>query len=59
MFTVVLFTDVSTDAEGNRVYTFVTQSDGTTTAKSPEDMFDFKVPNDIRSVIEQVDQYYN
>jgi predicted ATP-dependent serine protease len=59
MFTVVLFTDVSTDPEGNRVYSFVTQSDGTTTAKSPEDMFDFKVPNDIRSVIEQVDQYYN
>ena len=58
MFTVVLFTDVSTDPDGNINYKFITQSDGTTTAKSPRDMFEFKIDNDIKSVIEKVNEYY-
>ena len=59
MFTVVLFTAVSTSPEGNREYKFITQSDGTTTAKSPRDMFEFKIDNDIKTVIEKVNEYYN
>ena len=59
MFTVVLFTDVSVNADGERVYNFVTQSDGTTTAKSPRDMFEFKIPNDINNVINNITEYYN
>ena len=59
MFTVVLFTDVSVNADGQRVYNFITQSDGTTTAKSPKDMFEFKIPNDIKTAIESINQYYN
>jgi predicted ATP-dependent serine protease len=59
MFTVVLFTDVSVNADGQRVYNFITQSDGTTTAKSPRDMFEFKIPNDIKTAIESINQYYN
>jgi len=58
MFTVVLFTDVGLDAEGKTSYNFITQSDGTTTAKSPKGMFtDLKIPNDIKDVINKVNEY--
>ena len=58
MFTVVLFTLVGISPEGNTSYTFITQSDGTTTAKSPRGMFtDLKIPNDIKDVINKVNEY--
>ena len=58
LFTVVLFTDVSKDLEGNTAYTFITQSDGTTTAKSPRGMFkELNIPNDIKDVITKIDEY--
>lgn len=58
MFTVVLFTDVSPDENGNIKRYFVTQSDGTTTAKSPRGMFeDLKITNDLNNVIETVTEY--
>jgi len=59
MFTVVLFTDVSVDAEGNTSYQFITQSDGTTTAKSPRDMFKLKIPNNLEYVMKTMSEYYN
>lgn len=60
MFTVVLFTDVSTDPDGNINYQFITQSDGTTTCKSPRGMFDtLKIPNDINYVITKINEYYS
>ena len=59
MFTVVLFTDVSVNSDSERVYNFITQSDGTTTAKSPKGMFDFKIPNDIETAIKNINNYYN
>jgi len=37
---------------------FVTQSDGTTTAKSPEDMFEEKIPNDLAAVDAAIREYY-
>ena len=58
MFTVVLFTSVGIDPEGNTSYTFITQSDGTTTAKSPRGMFEeLNIPNDIKDVIAKVNEY--
>ena len=60
MFTIVLFTEVSPDPEGKIQHYFVTQSDGTTTCKSPKGMFtEIKVPNDLKSVIETINKYYN
>lgn len=52
-FDIVLFT--YRDNEG---YHFVTQSDGTTTAKSPEGMFDLKIPNDLKIVTDKIREYY-
>ena len=37
---------------------FSTQSDGTDTAKSPEDMFDVKIPNDLALVDRTIRDYY-
>ena len=37
---------------------FETQSDGTTTAKSPEEMFDAKIPNDLAFVDKTIRDYY-
>lgn len=52
-FDIVLLTSV----EGNEHY-FVTQSDGYTTAKSPEGMFDLKIPNDLALVDTAIRDYW-
>lgn len=52
-FDIVLLTSV----EGNE-HTFITQSDGYTTAKSPEGMFDVKIPNDLKLVDQKIREYY-
>jgi len=60
LFTVVLFTDISQNKEKNGLkYTFITQNDGTTTAKSPRGMFEtFNIPNDLADVISKINAYY-
>ena len=37
---------------------FITQSDGYTTAKSPEGMFDLRIPNDLKEVDTAIREYY-
>lgn len=44
-------------AEGKEHY-FVTQSDGSNTAKSPEEMFDLKIANDLAYVDKAIREYY-
>ena len=54
LFDIVLFAEV--DSEG---HWFVTQSDGTTTAKSPEGMFDsIKIPNNLGLVDKAIRDYW-
>lgn len=38
---------------------FLTQSDGMNTAKSPEGMFDLKIPNDLAAVDKAIRDYWN
>ena len=58
LFTYVLFTDLVKNAEGEVEHKFITQSDGTTTAKTPMDCFaEFYIDNDLQFVIEQIDKY--
>lgn len=52
-FNIVLLCSV----EGTEHY-FITQSDGYTTAKSPEDMFDIRIPNDLKAVDTTIREYY-
>ena len=37
---------------------FITQSDGQSTAKSPEDMFPLEIPNDLKAVDAAIREYY-
>ena len=37
---------------------FFTQSNGQSTAKSPEDMFDLEIPNDLKAVDTKIREYY-
>ena len=54
LFLIVLF--CVTDGQSHK---FITQSDGTTTAKSPMEMFDIEIDNDLKFVDEQIRKYYN
>lgn len=44
-------------AEGTEHF-FITQSDGYTTAKSPEGMFDIRITNDLKAVDTSIREYY-
>lgn len=58
--TVVLFADVRENDKKELTYGFITNSDGTTTAKSPFGMFEEEfIPNDLQLVIEKIDEYNN
>ena len=52
-FNIVLLCSV----EGTEHY-FITQSDGYTTAKSPEGMFELRIPNDLKAVDVAIRDYY-
>lgn len=52
-FNIVLLCSV----EGTEHF-FITQSDGSSTAKSPEGMFDRRIPNDLKAVDTAVRDYY-
>ena len=52
-FNIVLLCSV----EGTEHY-FITQSDGYTTAKSPEGMFELRIPNDLKAVDTTIREYY-
>jgi hypothetical protein len=60
LFTVVLYTDIQKNQnEETLKYTFITQNDGTTTAKSPKGMFEeMHIPNDLVDVIAKMNAYY-
>ena len=53
-FNIVLLCSV----EGIEHY-FITQSDGYTTAKSPEGMFENRIPNDLKAVDSAIRDYYD
>ena len=58
LFTYVLFTSLVKDNDGNIQYKFMTQTDGTTTAKSPMGCFDsLLIDNDLQYVINKIDEY--
>ena len=52
-FNIVLLTQIE-----NGEHFFITQSDGYTSAKSPEDMFELKIPNDLKAVDDKIREYY-
>ena len=59
LFTVVLFTDIREAADGTLEYGFITNNNGTNTAKSPEGMFEKYIPNDMGVVVDAIAKYYD
>ena len=58
LFTYVFFTTLVKDPEGKIEYKFITQSDGTTTAKTPMGCFEeFMIDNDLKYVMDKIDNY--
>jgi hypothetical protein len=56
--TIVLWSEVIVPANSQPNYYFSTQTDGTTNAKSPVDMFPPRIPNDLHIVSQRIDEYY-
>ena len=54
LFNIVLMTSCE-----NGKYQFITQNDGTTTAKSPMDMFPLEIDNDLKYVDDTIREYWN
>lgn len=58
LFTYVLFTKVQIGADNKIEYKFVTNSDGTCTAKTPMGLFDDTlIDNDLKLVIDKINEY--
>lgn len=58
LFTYVFFTAIQRDDEGKPSYKFMTNSDGTCTAKSPMGLFDeLFVDNDLDMVVNRIKEY--
>ena len=58
LFTYVLFTTILRDDEGKASYKFITNSDGTCTAKSPMGLFnDIYIDNDLDYVVKCIKEY--
>lgn len=54
LFSIVLLCTAESDG-----HYFITNSDGTNTCKSPMDMFELKIDNDLKKVDEIIREYYN
>lgn len=54
-----LFSIVLLCVADNGSHKFITQSDGYTTAKSPMDMFDLEIDNDLKMVDTKIREYWN
>lgn len=58
LFTYVLFSTTNRDDDNNIQYKFMTQNDGTTTAKTPMGCFDsMYIDNDLQEVFNKIDEY--
>jgi hypothetical protein len=60
LFSIVLFSKVKKDKDGNIRFVFETRNNGENTCKSPKGMFqDFEIPNDLALVKESIYSYEN
>lgn len=58
LFTYVFFTTVQRDEENKTSYKFITNSEGSCTAKSPMGLFeDLYIDNDLKLVVNRIKEY--
>ncbi len=54
-----LFSIVLQSVKDSEGYAFLTNTDGLSVTKSPEGMFDRRIPNDLKLVFNKIREYYN
>lgn len=60
LFTVCLYTNVEDNKDGSVTYSLLTNRYRKYPAKSPDGMFaDTKIPNNLQTVVDTIDKYYN
>jgi hypothetical protein len=60
LLTVCLYTHVDENKDGSASYNFITNRFKKYPAKSPDGMFDeIKIPNNLQTVVDKVNEYYN
>jgi len=60
LFTICLYTHVEESKDGVASYNFVTNRFKKYPAKSPDGMFsEIKIPNNLKTVVDTIDEYYN
>ena len=60
LFTVCLYTNVEDNKDGSVTYSLLTNRYRKYPAKSPDGMFaDTKIPNNLQTVVDTIDSYYN
>ena len=60
LFTVCLYTNVEDNNDGSVTYSLLTNRYRKYPAKSPDGMFaDTKIPNNLQTVVDTIDEYYN
>ena len=60
LLTICLYTHVEESKDGTATYNFVTNRFKKYPAKSPDGMFaDTKIPNNLQTVVDTIDEYYN
>ena len=60
LFTVCLYTNVEDNKDGSVTYSLLTNRYRKYPAKSPDGMFaDTKIPNNLQTVVDTIDEYYN
>lgn len=59
MFAVVLYTETAKNQENMVEYHFITQNTGNNTGKSPDGMFDLRIPNDLELIRSKMNEYYS
>ena len=60
LFTVCLYTNVEDNKDGSVTYSLLTNRYRKYPAKSPDGMFaDVKIPNNLQTVVDTIDEYYN
>lgn len=60
LFTVCLYTNVEEGKDGSVTYNLLTNRYRKYPAKSPDGMFeDIKIPNNLQTVVDTIDKYYN
>lgn len=60
LLTVCLYTNVEENKDGSSTYSLLTNRYRKYPAKSPDGMFaDIKIPNNLQTVVDTIDEYYN